>query len=373
MIKKLNLIVVGCAALALVGLLAAMSRRVKKEGWELEGKVLTIYDPDYTLERLAAEVADPEILSYDSKKREATANVSLVIQGGLRIGDPEDPELGETLLLNTVVCGDLRVEVARGGTLEVYNSTLQTVSQIITQDKCSRGYYFVADGRLVIRDSRVLYMSGARGETARRHAALDLRGAAFALSDDCAFHTRGTDGRRLEIRDSRFLCEGAYGFWVEGPSPSPVRLVRCQLYGSEADLYLSGQDPAAELLDCQFSKEKVRFQRASGSAAIKWSVLVKVLRRGSGDPVAGARVVATSTGPGPSETVEGRTDHSGSCTLVLTEYVATPRSPAGGPTNVTPHRIAAYAPDGSLVGEVSMYEATGIGGVATIEVEAPRS
>ena len=132
-------------------------------------------------------------------------------------------------------------------------------------------------------------------------------------------------------------------------------------------------DPAAELLDCQFSKEKVRFQRASGSAVIKWSVLVKVVRRGSGDPVAGARVVATSTGPGPSETVEGRTGDSGSCTLVLTEYVATPRSPAGGPTNVTPHRIAAYAPDGSILGEVPKYEATGIGGVATIEVEAPRS
>lgn len=367
MIRKLNIIVVACAALALAGLLVAMNKTVRKEGWQLEGKVLTIFGPDYTLERLAAEVADPQILSYDGDKRQATSNVSLVVEGALRIGDLHDPKLGETLLLNTIVCGDLRVEVARTGRLEIHNSTLQTVSQIITQDKCSRGYYFVADGRLVARDSRILYMSGARGETARRHAALDLRGTSFALSDDCAFHTRGSDGRRLEIRDSRFLCEGAYGFWVEGPCPSPIRLARCQLFGSEADLYLSGQDPAAELLDCQFSKQKVRFQRASGSAAIKWSVTVKAVRRGSRQPVPDARVVATSAGPGSRETVEAQTDATGACTLVLTEYIATPRSPAGGPTNVTPHRIAAYAPDGAPLGEAASYRATGAGGIVTIE------
>jgi len=367
MIRKLNLIVVACAALALVGLLVAMSKSVRREGWLLEGKVLTIYGPDYTLERLAAEVADPEILSYDKDKRQAIANVSLVVEGGLRIGHPDDPKLGETLMLDTIVCGDLRVEVARGGRLEIYNSTLQTVTQVITQDKCSRGYYFVADGQLVARDSHILYMSGARGETARRNAAVDLRGTSFALSDDCAFHTRGADGRRLEIRDSRFLCEGAYGFWVEGPSPSPVRLVRCQLFGSEADLYLSGYRPAAELLDCQFSKQKVRFQRPSGSATIKWSVAVRVLRDASGHPIANARVVARSTGPGPSETVEGQTDATGACTLILTEYLATPSAPAGGPTNVTPHRIAAYAPDGRLLGEVPSHEATGVGGRVTIQ------
>ncbi len=367
MMKRLNLIVIALAAAALVGLLVAMSRSVEREGWQLEGKVLTIYGPDYTLERLAAEVADPGILSYDNEKREATANVSLVVEGGLRIGDPQDPKLGETLLLNTVVCGDLRIEVARGGRLEIHNSTIQTVSQIITQDKCSRGYYFVADGRLVAHDSRILYMSGARGETVRRHAVVDLRGTSFALSDDCAFHTRGSDGRQLDIRDSRFLCEGAYGFWVEGPCPAPIRLVRCQLFGSEADLYLSGDNPTAILLDCQFSRQKVRFQRPSGSATIKWSVKVKVVRRGSGNPVPGARVVATSTGPGRRETVEGQTDAAGACTLVLTQYVATPRSPAGGPTDVTPHRIAAYAPDGSLLGEVRNYEATGAGGVVTIQ------
>ena len=56
MMKRLNLIVIALAAAALVGLLVAMSRSVEREGWQLEGKVLTIYGPDYTLERLAADL-----------------------------------------------------------------------------------------------------------------------------------------------------------------------------------------------------------------------------------------------------------------------------------------------------------------------------
>jgi len=373
MMRILNRVLVAAAAVAVVVLLVIMTRPQTREGVEIRGKEILVYGKGYTLERLhqvAQELGVPEVFTYDPRTREATANASIVVHGSLQIGDPADPKLGETLLLNTVVCGDLRFEVARGGELRIHNSTLMTVSQVITEEKCSRGYYFVTGGLLEAADSRILYMSGALGETASSRAQVDLERVAFALSDDCSFHARGVDGRRLDIRDSRFLCEGSYGFWVEDNGGGPVRLVRCRLFGTEADLYLSGRNPEAELIDCQFTPSKVRFQRSGGHARIRWTVTAKVLETGSGKPVPGVEVVATSTGKGPAETLSGRTAADGTCPLVLTAYVATADSPTGERVGdaVTPHRIVVRAADGRTLAEVASYEASG---TAEFTLEVP--
>ncbi|MBM4038976.1 MAG: hypothetical protein FJ290_10730 [Planctomycetes bacterium] len=373
MLKKLNLLLAVVALACVVGLAVLMSGAQAREGVVFAGKAIEVYGRGYTLARLAQlaeEVGHPEMFRYDPRKREAMANASLIIHGSLTIGDPADPKLGETLLLNTVVCGDLQVQVARGGELGVYHSVLQTVSQVITEEKCSRGYYFFADGALKAADSRILYMSGARGKTVTANSQADLERVTFGLSDDVSFHAYYADGARLALRDCQFLAEGNFGVWVEGSGGAPLRLVRCRLSGAEADLKLSGYRPAAELVDCQFRRGKVRFEHESGTATVKWTVAVKAVERGTGKPLPGVAIQATSEGRGASETVRGTTGPDGVCPLVLTEYIATPSSPAGGDAanTVTPHRIAALAPSGETLAEKPGYAARGAHGSVTLEI-----
>ncbi len=373
MIKQLNFLIALGAVAGVAGILAVMSRPQKREGVVFQGKAIEVYGRDYTLARLAqlaAEVGHPEILQYDPRKREATANASLIIRGSVQIGDPADPKLGETLLLNTIVCGDLQIRVARGGELRLHNSVLQTVSQAITQEKCSRGYYFFVEGTLVATDTRILYMSGARGKTVSGGSRVDLDGVSFALSDDVSFHAYHADGARLAIRNCQFLCEGRYGVWVEGSGGEPLRLERCRLSGTEADLYLSGSRPAAELVDCQFSRRKIRFQQQSGRVTVRWTATVKAVERGTGKPVPGLDIEARSESEAAVESVRGRTGPDGACRLILTEYVASPSHPGGGDmeNTLTPHRIVARTSAGKAVAEVRGYEARGPGGGVTIEI-----
>lgn len=373
MIRQLNFLVALAAVAGVAGILAVMSRPQAREGVVFKDKAIEVYGSGYTLSRLAAlasEAGHPELFAYDPRKREATANASIIIRGSLAIGDPADPSLGETLLLNTIVCGDLQVQVARGGELRIHNSVLQTVSQVITADTCSRGYYFFADGTLEAADSRILYMSGARGKTVTPHSRADLQRVAFALADDVAFHAYHADGARLAVRDSQFLCEGRYGVWVEGSGGEPLRLERCRLSGSEADLYLSGNRPAAELIDCQFNRAKIRFHQNSGTVAVRWTATVKAVERGTGRPVPGLDIVAASEAP-PAETVRGRTGPDGACTLILTEYIATPNSPdgSGADNSYTPHRITALSPEGKPLAELRGHQARGPAALLTLETE----
>ena len=373
MLKKLNLLLAAAALACVVGIVVLMGGSQAREGVVFQGKAIEVYGRGYTLARLAKlaeEAGHPEMLRYDARKREAMANASLIIHGSLQIGDPSDPKLGETLLLNTVVCGDLQVQVARGGELRLHHSVLQTVSQALTEDKCSRGYYFFADGRFEAADSRILYMSGARGKTVTGRSELDVARTAFALSDDVSFHAYQADGARLRLRDCQFLCEGRYGVWVEGSGGAPLRLERCRLSGTEADLYLSGNRPAAELLDCQFSRNKVRFQQSSGQAAVRWTVTARVVEQGTGKPLAGISVEARSESIEAAEPVKGHTGADGACPLVLTEYIATPARPAGGDAanTFTPYHIVARSPDGAVLAEAKGCQATGTRGSVTLTV-----
>ena len=374
MIKKLNVLILLAAVAGAAGLVVVMNRGQQTEGLRIHGKTIEIFGQGYTLAKLAAEVNDPQVFAYDAKRREALSMASLVVHGSLRVGDPEDRRKGESLILDTVVCGDLRVEVTRGGRLEVFHSDVRTKTQMITADQCSRGYALTVDGTLTAADSRFLYMSGSRGETARARAQVTLDRVIFALSDGCSFYVMEVDGKRLDIRDSKFSCEGQFGFIVEGVGGAPVVLRRCELSGQMADLALRGRRSDVELIDCRFARSKVMFFQRHGRLAVRWTVKAKVVERGSGKPVAGVEVTAASTGRGPAETMEATTGGDGTCELVLTEYVATPELPArqDGANNVTPHRVAAMAANGKLLGEVRAYRAEGSGGQVTLEV-APQA
>lgn len=368
MIRKLNLLVLLVAIAGVVGLVVAMNREQVRGGdgkgkWvRIKGKVLTLYGEEpYTLAELARDVAEPDLLSYDPKRREALAKASLVIHGGLVLGDPEDRRKGETLVLDTVVCGDLRLEVAPGGVLKAYHSDIRTKSMKMTVDACSLGYFFFVDGRLEAADSRFLYMSGSGSKTAKEGASVALERVDFALADGCAFHTENVDGAQVAIRDSKFSCEGQFGFLVEGSGGAPIVLRRCELVGQLADLALRGRGAEVELIDCRFAPSKVKFYHRSGRATVRWSVKVRVVTQGTKEPVARATVVATSTGPGHAETVEARTAEDGACELLLTDYVATPAAPLPMPgvNGVTPHRIVVRSAAGKVLAERPAYRASG--------------
>jgi len=369
MLKKLNLLILVASLGALVGFVVLMNRPEEHGGVRVRGKNIEVHGQDYTLAKLAQEIKDPAIFSYDPEKRLGTARTSLIIHGSLRIGHPEDKALGETLELDTVVCGDLRLQVARGGTLTVRHSTIQTVDKIMTVETCSKGYGLFVDGTLDAADSRFLYMSGSRSETARRGAHVKFHRVSFSLSDGTSFRCVKADGATLEIQDSKFRCEGQYGFIVDGSGGEPVRLDRCRLHGTSADIQLMGRKPKADLVDCRFSRSKVKFYQRGGRVTIRWTVTAKVTDKATGKPVAGVDVVATSTGAEKAETVRARTGADGTCALVLTEYVSTADSPTrgDGTNNVTPHRIVATAADGTVLAELPAYNARSSGGTATLE------
>ncbi len=369
MLKKLNLLIVLASVVGLVVFLVAMGRGEEHGGIRVRGKTIEI-NGDYTLASLAEEVNDPTIFSYDKDKRLAVAKASLLINGSLTIGHPTDEELGETLQLDTVVCGDLRVQVARGGTLTVRHSTISTFEEIMTLETCSKGYALIVDGTLDVADSDWLFMSGTRSETARRYATVRLRDVRFLDSDGTAFRCVAADGARLEIEDSKFWCEGQYGFIVKDSGGAPIQLRGSRLHGTAADLQLMGRNPKADLVDCLFSKSKVKFYQRGGRVTIRWTVTAKVVEKGSGKPMAGVEVLASSTGAEAAETVRGRTGDDGTCALVLTEYVATAGLPTrhDGSNNVTPHRIVAQSADGKVLVELAAYNATSTGGTITLEV-----
>ncbi|MFW6161274.1 MAG: Ig-like domain-containing protein [Planctomycetota bacterium] len=379
MIRKLNLLVLLVALGGVVGLVAFMNREQVRGGGgkekvvRIKGKMMRLYgDEPYTLAELARHVADPDLLSYDPERREAVAKASLVVHGGLRIGDPEDRRKGETLVLDTVVCGDLRLEVAPEGRLEVYHSDIRTKTMKMTADACSLGYFFFVDGRLEAADSRFLYMSGSGSKTAKEGSSVALEDVVFALADGCAFHTDDADGARMDIRDSTFSCEGQFGFLAEGSSGKPIVLRRCKLVGQLADLALRGRGAQVELIDCGFAPSKVKFYHRSGRATVRWTVRARVVTQGGGEPVPGATVAATSTGEGPAETIEARTGEDGTCRLVLTDYVATPEAPLPMPgvNDVTPHRLVVRSAAGKVLAERPAYRASGPEDELVLEVPA---
>lgn len=382
MIRKLNVVILLAAVAGIVGLVVAMNQSVQTGGIRISGKVIEVFGQDYTLAKLAADVATlaqeggkfeaADVFTYHAERREGFSKATIVIRGSLRIGDPSDRKLGETLVLDTVVCGDLRLEVARGGTLELFHSDVKTGSEQLTADQCSRGYALIVDGTLKAADSRLLYMSGTRSQTARGAATVDLERVIFALSDGCAFRMVEADGKGLNIRDSKFSCEGQFGVIIEGSGGKPVVLRRCQLSGTMADLALRNGRTDVALVDCRFSPTKVLFFYKRGRVAVRWTVKAKVVAEGTDEPVVGATVTATGSGKGGSEIAEATTGPDGTCELVLTEYVATPESPIPQPevNGVTPHRLVVRSAAGKPLAELPAYSAQSPNAELTLTVPA---
>jgi len=373
MLKKLNVLLVLVAVVGSVALVLNMRRGTSHERGEVvvSGRQIRIYGQGYTLERLAQVIGDADILTYDPTNREATALASLIIHGSLLIGDRENPDRHETLILDTAKCGDLLLEVAPEGTLEVYNATVTTKSQQLTADNCSLGYGFFVDGTFRGADSTFLYMSGSESKVARRTARVTFDRVDFQECDGSAFQTEEADGAQLSIRNCKFWCAGRTGALIVGKGAHPVTLRNCSLRGEESDLAIRGAGAAARLVDCTFQARKLAFYHRQARVEVQWSVNVKVVEKGTEKPVSGATVVATGVGPDP-EVVEGVTDGKGVCPLVLTEFVGTAEFPypREGKNVRTPHRIEVRR-GGAALGVVPAYKASMPGGGdLLIEVDA---
>jgi hypothetical protein len=343
MLKKLNLVILLASVAGGVALVAMMRQGSRHGDVVVAGRVIRVYGKDYTLQKLAEKIGDPDILSYDAEAREALALASIVVHGGLRIGHPEQRELGETVILDTVKCGDLKLEVVPGGTLEIYNSRVTTKSEMLTADNCSLGYGFLVDGRFVAADSTFQFMSGTESKVARRNATIQFDRVRFVDCDGSAFQTEDADGERLSIRDSWFLCAGRTGALIVGTGGEPVTFRNCRLRGEESDLAIRGAGAVARLIDCDFKPRKLFFYHRRARVEVLWTLNVRVVQKGTGTPVPGVEVVATGTGPEREEVV-ATTDAKGTCTLTLTEFVAAAEFPTrqeDGTNSRTPHRIVA--------------------------------
>jgi hypothetical protein len=311
------------------------------------GEFILIEGPDNTLASIAEKIRDPEIFFYDPDKRTANSTTSLVIEGRLRLGDPDDPTVQEILELDTQVCGDLQLDVREGGELAVYNSSISTRSRIITTGACTRGYMLKVAGKLTMDHGTLQYPSGSLPSAGILETGqVVLRDANFTECDGTALRFNNADGGNISIDRCTFASSGEWGLHASGRSEEPIVVRDCVLDAKYGVVNMYG-DVAIRMVDCQFDKAKIKFTRPTGRVQVTWTLDVKVDPGPNAGSVAGLRVVASSAeGVGIAETVEAVTDQAGHARLVLTEWVATPESAGAseGENDSTPHTFKVYAP-----------------------------
>ena len=325
--KIVTPVIVGMAAVAT--LLIAMRRPERREERiYLEQGAIIIEKQGTRLADVAQAIADPAVFSHDAALRRARSSAHLHVagRGSLVIGSDEQ---GELLEFDTNVCGDASIVIDPEAALEAFSSEIATVHRTVTAGICTRGYTIFCDGRITARNTKFLYFSGNRSTFYRGDTATgELDNVTIARSDGASLRMADVDGERLRIRNSRFETAGKYGLYVLGNSRNPVRLESTSLIGAAADVFLSMGRADLVLVDCLFSKDRVRFENAKGSVRVKWRAHVRVVDD-AGKPASGAQVLAESN----DEKLTATTDADGLAVLEVTERIIT----AGGVREVTPH------------------------------------
>lgn len=288
-------------------------------------KLLHVVGPGNTLASIARQADNPLVFSYDPQTRTAVTRATLIIEGELQLGKPGDPASGECLEMATQVCGDLRIEVRPGGVLRLDHSTLRTVSQVLSNTACSRGYALFVDGSLLMDHARISYISGSTSQCLRQSAQAVIRDSSFAYCDGSALSCVNVDGGRIIIERSELLCSGNYALIVQGSGGEPL-VVRDTVFDSQlGDVLLTGESARVVLIDCVFDPAKIVFNRESGELTVQWTRRFKVIEAGGRRAVADAVVRATPrNGSGDGMAVEARTDGAGVASLTLTDRVILP-------------------------------------------------
>jgi hypothetical protein len=323
-------------------------------------------DGRHTPESFAEAVADPESFRYDPAKRTATCRKSLIIRGRLVLGEPDQPDKGQALEMDTRVCGDLNVRVETGAELLLYHSTLTTSSKTVAGGQCPQGYTLAVRGRLVLDNSVLDYMSGSYSDLLLPGSRAEVHKSHITHGDGTCLKVVSPKETRAAIEDSTLGVMGGWAMLVSGDAdPARPLVVRGCTLKSQAGPVNNGT-PAGrvELVDCRVSVvgERPRsYTMGFGGAgpdartAVRWTIAVTAVRQGadgSATPVPGLRIVAepaeAATRPAAAKLagppVSAVTDADGAARLVLTEWVAEPKHPRPDDSNrVGPYRIRAYA------------------------------
>ncbi|MEP0842308.1 MAG: hypothetical protein HRF43_06315 [Phycisphaerae bacterium] len=343
--KSLSLLIVGLSLAVAAGVMVRESRLTGPASVPLASAVqVRVTGAGNTLAALAAAPENAGLISYDPATRTATSRATLVVEGELVLGRENEPASGETLQFDTQSCGDMRLEVRPGGLLRVYHSTLQTVSQVLSAGACSRGYGFFCDGELVMKDSRVRYISGSASECLRGQARATIHRSVFSYCDGSALSCVEVDGGRIDIDGCDFRGSGNWGLVVEGRGGEPLVIRNCLLDARVGALFVSGRSAVVRLVDCVFDPAKLVFNQDSGEVQIAWTRRVQVVDARTGAPVPGAMVRVETGSPRAAEPVETRADPQGRASLVLLERIARPGRRDAGAT--LEHRFRVKRPDG---------------------------
>lgn len=342
---KIVCVIIACLSVGLVLVVGFYPRGAVEQ--TLPAAAVYTVKGDHTLASLAAEINDPDVFSYDPGSGVATSALSLVIEGRLQIGDPDDAKKNEILEMATELCGDLRIRVPRSGELAIYNSSIATKTRIIQYGACTQGYGFIINGKLTMDHGTIQYMSDqAMGWGLREDAVAVLRDSNFTECDGPAMRFQGIGGKELIIERCSFGSTGEWGLIAAGDGTRPIVIRDSVLNARIGPILMTEGDPHVRLINCSFDKTKVHFTRQAGKIEVAWLLDVIVEPGAAGTPVEGLRVVAKSDADcGIPETKEGFTDENGKVQLELTEWIALPTAARlkAGVNDSTPHTILVYA------------------------------
>jgi hypothetical protein len=324
--RALGIIIVALAAAVLV---ATWLQRAGSAGDGdlvlLPARELHITGTDNTLAAVARQVSDPKLFSYDPTTRIAVTHATLIIDGELQIGRRDATGPNEVLELATEVCGDLRIEVRSGGALRIHHGAIRTVSQILSTAACSRGFALFVDGELDMDHGTISYLSGSTSQCLRGKVRATIRDSAFSYCDGSALSCVNVDGGRVTIERSEILSSGNWGLVVQGSGGSPLEVRDSVLDAHLGAVFMTGQSPAACLVDCVFDPAKIMFNGPDGQVEVAWKRGFRVIGAKTQQPVPGVRVRAqAAAGTSPGAPLEARTGADGTAELALTEQVVRP-------------------------------------------------
>lgn len=324
----------------------------------LPARELHISGPGNTLANVARQVNDPKLFSYNPATGIAVARATLIIDGELMIGRRDAAECKEVLELATEVCGDLRVEVRSAGALRIHQGAIRTVSQVLSTAACSRGFALFVDGELDMDHGTISYLSGSTSQCLRGRARATIRDSAFSYCDGSALSCINVDGGRVTIERSELLSSGNWGLVVQG-SDRGLLVVRDSVLDAQLGaVFLTGESPAARLVDCVFDPTKVLFNGPDGRLEVAWSRKFRAVGAKDRQPKPGVRIHAQgATEPSHPVTLEARTGADGVAGLTLTEQIIRPGAieDSVARTASTAYRITVIGDDGKILATVADY------------------
>lgn len=326
------------------------SSTLAEAGAKLDGDWIVVEGKDNTLQSVAGDINDEDILQFDEETGYGLAARSIRILGDLTIGGPETTgsifRHVASLEFDIGQVGQARIQLgppASGGPaprLVVENARLATLHTDKGNDACN------AEGNLIDVNGGLLSLQSSTitGNFVVRlnGGILEAADTIISTSNHAGLSVAKIAASKSALTDFRSLDHKLYGIEV-GPIEGALQLADCTIRGGGADLHVRGR---TELVarDCDF--DSVRFAGQGGSVKRQWTVTVH-----TGTP--GARVVAESeSGAGLPEKVEATADDKGVARIVLTEFTA--KSDGAdylrpGKNDSTPHRLTVYAPDGDKV------------------------